>query len=140
MGRPSSYSEELAAEVCAAVAEHGSLMKALRENDGLPAERTIYRWLATNEAFRQAYVRAREVGDEPVVEEMRQIAFDPEMPSDQKRVRIDTLKWEIARRSPKKWGDRQVIAGDPEAPLTGMSDEQLDARIKSLLAAEQGKP
>lgn len=33
---------------------------------------------------------------------------------------------------------RQVIAGNPEAPLTGVSDEQLDAPISALLAREAG--
>ena len=106
MARPTSYSPEAAVALCEAVAEHGSLTAALRADKTLPPERTIYRWLATNEEFRQAYTRAREIGDEPVIEEMRRIAFDEELPSDQKRVRIDTLKWEIARRSPKKWGEK----------------------------------
>lgn len=106
MGRPTDYTPEIAAEVCAAVAEHGSLTAALEAEESLPAERTIYRWLATHTEFRQSYAHAREVGDEPTIERMREIAFDPALPSDQKRVMIDTLKWEVARRSPKKWGDK----------------------------------
>ena len=54
----------------------------------------------------------------------------------ERRVRIDSLKWLMSRIVPKKWGDRLLVAGDPESPLQVMhrevsledlSDAQLDA-------------
>lgn len=108
MGRPSSYTPELAALVCARIAEAGSLTGAIAEDDKdeLPGERTIYRWLAEREDFRQTYAHARAIGDEPMADEMLRVARDPDMPSDQKRILVDTMKWQLARRSAKKWGDK----------------------------------
>ncbi len=104
-GRPSTYSAKLAAEICAYIAEHKTLRAALKQ-PGMPSEATAYRWLAERQEFREMYARAREQGDELDAERMREIAFDQGIPPDQKRVMIDVLKWQMARRSPKKWGDK----------------------------------
>ena len=139
MGRPSTYSEELGAEVCAAVAEHGSLTKALEAEPNLPCERTIYRWLATNEGFRQSYVRAREVGDEADVAEMRRIAMDKDVPSDQKRVMVDVIKWELGRRSPKKWGDKVQTEHSGGVELTHREARDLtDDELAAVIAKHGG--
>ena len=106
MGRPSSYTPEVAALVCERIAEHGSLSAALEADPTLPADRTIYRWLVQHEDFRQSYTHARAIGDEPLADEMMRVARDPEIPSDQKRILVDTMKWQLARRSAKKWGDK----------------------------------
>lgn len=47
-------------------------------------------------------------------------------------------RWRAAKVAPRDYGERQVLAGDPDAPLTGVSDDQLDARINALLAKESG--
>lgn len=104
-GRPSTYSAKLAAEICAYIAEHKTLRDALKQ-PGMPSEATAYRWLAERQEFREMYARAREQGDELDAERMREIAFDQSIAPDQKRVMIDVLKWQMARRSPKKWGDK----------------------------------
>lgn len=104
-GRPSTYSAKLGAEICAYIAEHKTLRDALKQ-PGMPSETTAYRWLAERQEFREMYARAREQGDELDAERMREIAFDQSIAPDQKRVMIDVLKWQMARRSPKKWGDK----------------------------------
>lgn len=104
-GRPSTYSAKLAAEICAYIAEHKTLRDALKQ-PGMPSETAAYRWLAERQEFREMYARAREQGDELDAERMREIAFDQSIAPDQKRVMIDVLKWQMARRSPKKWGDK----------------------------------
>ena len=104
-GRPSTYSAKLAAEICAYIAEHKTLRDALKQ-PGMPSEATAYRWLAERQEFREMYARASEQGDELDAERMREIAFDQSIAPDQKRVMIDVLKWQMARRSPKKWGDK----------------------------------
>lgn len=106
MGRPSKYNPELAERILRLLSEHGSLVKAIASADDLPSERTVYRWLVDHEEFRQNYTRAREAGDEPAADEIERIAYDPTLPADQKRVMIDSLKWLLARRTPKKWGDK----------------------------------
>lgn len=106
MARPSKYNPELAERILRLLSEHGSLPKALAAAGDLPAAGTIYRWLVEKPEFREQYTRAREAGDEPVADEIERIAYDTALPSDQKRVMIDSLKWILARRTPKKWGDK----------------------------------
>jgi hypothetical protein len=135
MARPTDYTPELAARLCERISEIGSLHGALtgEGSEDLPAERTVYRWLVKHEEFRQAYTRTREIADEPMAEEMLRLANDDSVPADQKRIMVDVMKWQLARRSAKKWGDRQVIAGDPDAPLVSATEDQIDARINALL-------
>lgn len=109
VGRPTGYSAKLAADICALIAEHKTLRDALKQ-PGMPSEATAYRWLAERPEFREMYARAREQGDELDAERMREIAFDLEIPPDQKRVMIDVLKWQMARRTPKKWGEKVQLA------------------------------
>lgn len=105
MARPSKYDDTIGSKICAFIAEHKTLREALKQ-PGMPSEATAYRWLAEHQSFREMYARAREQGDELDAERMREIAFDQSIAPDQKRVMIDVLKWQMARRSPKKWGDR----------------------------------
>jgi excisionase family DNA binding protein len=56
------------------------------------------------------------------VEELRRLAYDPDIPSDQKRIMVDTLKWQKARAAPKRFGDKTLIGSDPENPLPAPMD------------------
>lgn len=48
--------------------------------------------------------------DGNIVENARIIARD--------RLRVDTRKWLLSKLHPKKYGDKMVLGGDPENPLT----------------------
>lgn len=77
-GRPSSYSPELAAELCARLAEGRSLRKVCLDDD-MPGMATVFRWLGNDEheAFRAQYARACEVRADADAEEIRDIADTP---------------------------------------------------------------
>jgi hypothetical protein len=62
------------------------------------------------------HARAREEYAEAKVEEMQNIA---ETVEDVSRAKLlcDNIKWEAARVSPKKYGDRITHGGDPDAPI-----------------------
>jgi hypothetical protein len=74
-----------------------------------------------------------------------------DLDAQEKRVRIDSLKWLMSRIVPKKWGDRLLVAGEADSPiqhlhkqvnLSDLSEAQLGALenfTKSLLIdATQG--
>jgi hypothetical protein len=48
--------------------------------------------------------------------------------------RIDARKWTAMKLKPKKYGDRQILAGDSEAPLEVQNDAMtiLAAAVKNL--------
>ncbi len=116
-GRPSDYSTEMADEICTRLATGESLRKMCRDDERLPSERTVYRWLLAHEDFCQRYARARELQAEPHLEDILEIADDKETPSDQKRVMIDARKWSMSKLAAKKYGERKLLGSDPENPL-----------------------
>lgn len=68
---------------------------------------------------------------EEAITDMREGRIDAQMA----RVEIDARKWFASKFLPKRYGDRQVLAGDPEAPLSGLSQEQLDAKLADMMKA-----
>jgi hypothetical protein len=49
------------------------------------------------------------------------------------RLRVDARKWIASKLKPKKYGDRQILAGDPENPLeVNQRSEMLDALLLNL--------
>jgi len=97
-----------AAEICLRISEGESLVAVCRDS-ALPSIRTVMRWLAENEAFRQDYARAREAKADADADNIGDIAarvltgeYDPQAA----RVAIDALKWAASKMQPKKYGDK----------------------------------
>ena len=128
------YTQEVADRICAGLAE-GKSLRAVCEAPGMPAESTVRAWALDDvEGFAAQYARAREIGYERLADELLEIADTPKPgiktktdgkgeveTSDgdmieHRRLQVDARKWMLAKMLPKKYGDRQVIAGDPDAP------------------------
>lgn len=60
MGRPSSYTPELAEQICAAMCT-GKLLPQVCKLKGMPGVSTVYLWLSQNPAFVEQYARAKEI-------------------------------------------------------------------------------
>jgi hypothetical protein len=119
-GRPSSYTDEIADEICERLAE-GESLRAICKSDGMPRMSSVFRWLAdeANERFREQYARAREEQAEALADEIVTIA-DGETPnadSARDRLRVDARKWVAAKLKPKKYGDKTLHGSDPDNPL-----------------------
>ena len=108
IGRPSLYTVELGAAICAEVAE-GSNLSRICAQDGRPARDTVYKWLQAHPAFADQYAHAREdradhrfdrIDD--VIVDMRAGTID----SNQARVEIDVIKWQAGKEKPKVYGDK----------------------------------
>lgn len=122
-GRPSIYTPEIAAYVCAQIADGNSLRKICRE-DGVPALTTIFEWLGSKPEFAEQYARAKEAQADAMAEDMLDIADMPPAIGEKgtvdsgdvahMRLRIDTRKWIASKLKPKKYGDKieQEIKGD----------------------------
>lgn len=158
MGRPTDYTQAVADAICERIAEGESLRAICREDETMPAMSTVFRWLASNEAFSEQYARAREEQAEALADEIVSIAdevsvttkvegkgedaevvlaLDPTAVA-RNRLRVDARKWVAAKLKPKKYGDKMTLAGDPESPLQGMSEEQIDARLNELMRKAGG--
>ncbi len=135
MGRPSEYTEALAAEVLAGIATTNKGLATLcEENPNWPEPRTIYRWLMANDTFCQRYARAKEDQTQVLEDEMLAIADTPQIGEivtdkgdkveirrgdmiEHRRLRIEARKWLMGKLKPKKYGDKTAITGEDGGPV-----------------------
>ena len=104
---------ETAVHVLALLSAGTPVVKACRD---LGICRSEWYLAVDREGLADMHARAREEYAEAKVEEMQNIA---ETVEDVGRARLmcDNIKWEAARVSPKKYGDRITHGGDPDAPI-----------------------
>lgn len=120
MGRPSDFTAEAANELCDRISL-GESLRAICEDDHLPTERTVHRWL-NNDAerfasFRQQYAHAREIQadtDADAIGDIGRKTLTGEYDPQAARVAIDALKWSAGKRAPKKYGDKVQLGGDAD--------------------------
>jgi hypothetical protein len=93
--------------VCAKMALGKSLRQICRE-EGMPTKTTIMRWLDEDESgvLRDQYMRAREALADEWFDEIRDVAFDDTDEPNNKRVKMDALKWAASKLAPKRYGDK----------------------------------
>ena len=104
-GRPSTYTEEMGNLICDKLTE-GMSVRKLCKMDGFPNPSTIYVWIDRFPEFAERYARARETATEDMLEDILEIADDPTIDTQEKRVRIDTRKWAMGKLKPKKYGEK----------------------------------
>jgi hypothetical protein len=146
-GRPSIRTPEMVDEILKRIAEGETLASICRE-DGMPGRTAFYEWLAEDRELSERFARARDVGFDAIADEALGIADDGARDYTaeegrivvdhdhiaRSRLRVDTRLKLLAKWAPRKYGERLELAGDPERPLQSASDEQIEARIKELLA------
>ena len=123
-GRPTSYNEKIANEICERISAGESLTKILK-TENFPAIPTVYRWLDANEDFQKQYTRARERQADSFVDLLPDIAddatndtftdsrgnvqVDAEVVA-RSKLRIETRKWLAMKYRPRTYGE---TAGEP---------------------------
>ncbi|HET6608852.1 MAG TPA: terminase small subunit, partial [Rhodopila sp.] len=75
MGRPSSFTQEVADAICVRLMDGESLREICAEEE-MPDRVTVYRWLQSSEAFRNQYAHARDVQADTYADETKAIADD----------------------------------------------------------------
>jgi nitrogen fixation-related uncharacterized protein len=120
----------------------------------MPVHSTIYLWLLQNKQFSDNYTRAREEQADTLADDIQAIA--DELPAeivDDKGIsrvdggwvtwqknRVDARKWVAAKLKPKKYGERQVLAGDAENPLEVKVESTIfDTLLHNLELTKQAK-
>jgi hypothetical protein len=138
IGRPTDYSDELAAHICTRIA-NGEALRQICMEEGMPVHSTVYLWLTKNPTFSDMYTRAREDQADTLADEIQAIADQMPMETTDKdgntrfdpsyinwmRLRVDARKWTASKLKPRKYGDRVELAGDKENPL------QINAQIET---------
>lgn len=133
-GRPTDYTQELADKICEELAE-GVSLRTVCVAEAMPAARTVFRWLRTNEQFCQQYARAKQESADAMAEDILDIADDgtndwmeinraghtTEVPNNEvlqrSRLRVDTRKWLMSKMKPKKYADKlDITTGGEKLP------------------------
>lgn len=132
MPRPSSFTPEIADYICEGLANGRSLREMCREDEKMPCQSMVFRWLAQDDVFREQYARAREAQADAMADEILAIADETERDTIEtengerannewiarSRLRVDARKWLASKMAPKKYGDKLDvgIGGIPDAP------------------------
>lgn len=159
--RRTGYSDEIAEIVCNRIAE-GESLTAICCDEGMPSRRSFSNWLADKAAkydkLRALWNNANQLQEDKIFDEMMGIADDGtndymerkrrngevEIVVDHENVhrsklRVETRKWILARRNPKKYGERSVteLTGKDGGPIqteeTTLTREQvIDGIVERL--------
>lgn len=131
-GRPTDYTEELAAEFCSRIAL-GESLRAVTKMEDMPSHGAVYNWFGKHEGFVEQYARAKEDSADSRADQIEDIAdkvllgtYDPAAA----RVAIDAFKWTSGKHRPKKYGDKQQI--ETTHTFAQMTDDEVNNRIKAL--------
>lgn len=114
IGRPSTYTPEMANRICEALTEGRTLRSLIASDEGIPGFGTIFRWLEAHADFREQYTRARAVQADVLADEIMDVGRRHDDPQ-AARVRVDALKWAASKIAPKKYGERvshELTGGD----------------------------
>lgn len=136
IGRPSSYSEEIADKICAEIADGKALVNICKDNDWAPCGATAFNWLRNYPAFLESYTHAREIQQELYAAEIIMIA-DTDRDAPRARNRMDARKWYAGKVSPKKWGDRVQV--DADVKVTDGPSQNLTAFLAMVEQKASGR-
>jgi hypothetical protein len=117
VGRPSKYSEEIAARICDGLIE-GKSLRQLCQVDDMPDRSTVLRWIDADQDFAARCARARmlqaDLMDDLIIETAETCTNENAQAA---RVKIAAYQWRAAKLAPKKYGEKVTLAGDEENPI-----------------------
>lgn len=119
-GRPSTYSEELAAQILEQYAEGNSLSEICKK-DGMPDRVTLWRWRNDNKDFATALAYAREANAESIEDEINSIekkVLHDNLNPQAANVVLSSMRWRAKVLHPKRYGDKAEVEHKGEVGLT----------------------
>jgi hypothetical protein len=132
-GRPTVYTEDLAAEICDAVALGFPLQDLCEQRSHWPERATIYRWADERADFRQRFDRARELKAHLFVDEMPSIA-EKATPEDVRvaELKIKTRQWLAPQLARGVYGQAPPVQVQHVTVNLAAVAQAAEARIASL--------
>jgi hypothetical protein len=161
MGRPSSYTQEIADEICERLSKGEPLAQICRD-DHMPGLTTVYDWQKAHEEFSESFACARVAGFDQIAMDTLMIADTPQMGEivvekpimvdgkplegvttkevrqedmlGHRKLQVETRLKLLAKWDPKRYGDLLKLSGaDGEGPVPVVS---LNADMTATQAAE----
>lgn len=133
MGRPSTYSEDVAAEICERLSKGEPLAQICRD-EGMPAVSTVWAWERAHDGLSEAIARARLEGYDAIAAEALRIADTPVEGVETKetadgveikradmlghrKLQVETRLKLLAKWDPKRYGDRLDLGNADGQPF-----------------------
>jgi hypothetical protein len=137
-GRPTIFTEILAAKICQRIAD-GESIRAICSDSDMPSTTAIFRWIANGkyDGFRQLYESSMQIRLETLGDGLIELADAPiernaagaidSAAVQMRRLQIETRRWILSKLLPRKYGDRMgldhqgegfnltVVTGVPES-------------------------
>lgn len=118
-GRPSTFTQEIADEICERLGE-GEPLRQICRDERMPHWTTVYDWKATDEAFSLRIAHAREAGFDAIAADCLNIADETTFDTistengdrantewiSRSKLRIETRLKLLAKWDPKRYGDK----------------------------------
>jgi hypothetical protein len=120
-GRPSAYTDEIAAEIVRRLST-GEPLAVICRDDGFPSDDTVRNWASAREGFSRDIARARDAGHDAIAMRARETARgqgDSRGDVQRDKLIIETDLKLLAKWNPKKYGDKVALTGGSEddAPI-----------------------
>jgi hypothetical protein len=121
-GRPTSFTQEVASNICDRIME-GEMLTKICAEEGMPSRITFYGWMANRPEFKDAYARARLAWADWWAERVLAISLDSSgdifvdeagkavidhANVQRARLQADTIKWLVGKYAPRTYGDRPI--------------------------------
>lgn len=107
-GRPSEFSDDVAAAICGQLALGKSLRTVCKAPE-MPSLMTVYNWLGKYPSFVEQYARAKEDSADALAEDILDIADDADEDVQRSKLKVDTRKWLASKLKAKKYGDKADV-------------------------------
>jgi hypothetical protein len=131
IGRPVGFSQDLADEVLARIAD-GELLSDIGKDESMPTARQFRHWLTTRPELTEAHTRARRSWADTWAERVMDISFNPKggaIDADGNvvldhafvgllRLQTDNAKWLVGKYYPRLYGDRPEPGADDSSRIT----------------------
>lgn len=123
MGRPTTYTPELAKYVCKMIATHACGLRKLKSlYPDLPQPSTIYEWLYDQPSFSEQYLEARRYQASVLADNLLDLPSEIKSFEDKEgneridsgilgkaKLEYEVIKWHAGKMAPRIFGDKQVI-------------------------------
>jgi hypothetical protein len=131
---------------------NGEGIATICRDASMPSKAIVFRWLAANEAFRQAYKVAAELRGEHIFEEALEIANQQpprvivqtgENTTESRvdagavqhaKLKIDTLKWAASKLNPKRYGDKIDVTSGGDRLARETTQNDMAVRLAAIAA------
>jgi len=156
-GRPTFYTDQLAAEICERLAEGEPLAVICRDSHMPSSVVTVWQWAKDRPSLSESIAKARESGWDHIAWKVRKTARgkltyeggDSTGDIQRDKLIIDTDLKLLAKWDPKRYGDKVALTGgskddapikvETAAKLDNLTREQLDQLLSLATAADAAR-